>query len=312
MTQSLCGFSFYHNKIHLVLLSYLKSFYLGGSCWLKWLKTCWVRKGSIFSTSIQAGGGTVPLDDFQRLLAGLPFKPYNFWAPGVPSTTMYTCTPCSSPHPGLADLSGVAVHRDGDGQTPGALLLVLLTPSSSPSSTQDTTSMTPSWDIQPKPCSSQWTMSNRSNRSALRVAGAHRWKSGTAGGGRTWGKFAACARTPRQPPLSATPPEQALHARKVPHLLPCVLEGDPARLAFGRAPPDQWPCGWPLPHPSHLVGIMPGFFTKLVSPNSLQGGLQSYTEPSKEATATTKSRRSGWRPGAPGSSAPDAAAHRAP
>ncbi|KAJ8777481.1 hypothetical protein J1605_014470 [Eschrichtius robustus] len=65
-------------------------------------------------------------------------------------------------------------------------------------------------------------------------------------------------------------------------------------------------------HTTHLVGIMPGFFTKLVSPNSLQGGLQSYTEPSKEATATTKSRRSGWRPGAPGSSAPDAAAHRAP
>lgn len=154
MTQSLCGFWFYHNKILLMLLPYLKSFYLGWSCWLKWLKTCCVRKGSIFSTSIQAGGGTVPLDDFQRLLAGLPFKPYNFRAPGLSSTTAYTFTPCSSPHPGLADLSGVVVHGDGNGQPPGVLLLVLLTPSSSPSNTKDMTSMTPSWDIQLKPCSS--------------------------------------------------------------------------------------------------------------------------------------------------------------
>lgn len=155
-------------------------------------------------------------------------------------------------------------------------------------------------------------MSNRSSQPTLRVARAHRWTNGTAGGRRRWGKSAACARTPCQPPLSATLPEKDLHARKVPHLLPCVLEGDPACLTFGRVPPDPWPCGWPLPHPSHLVGIMPWFFTKLVSPNSLQGGLQSYTEPSMEMMATTKSRRSGWRLGALGSSASDADAHGAP
>ena len=132
--------------------------------------------------------------------------------------------------------------------------------------------------------------------------------AGGAGGG---GESPLCAHgnsIPQQMPLSAVQSKQALQILKVPHCLLCILGWDSGSFASGRVPTDQWPCGWAASHSGPSPEHQEGYFTKLVSPSSFPGGLQPCLEHLKEAFATVKSWRNGWRLQALGFSVPNAAA----
>eukprot|EP00069_Balaena_mysticetus_P014135 bmy_22233T0 len=101
----------------------------------------------------------------------------------------------------------------------------------SPSSTQHTTSMTPSsWDIQQRPCSCQWTTSNRSSGPGPRLAATH-GGTGTDCREQDEAGKACCANTRNMSVSSVCSAASALSKsivpRQEPNHQPRVLERDP-------------------------------------------------------------------------------------
>ena len=102
-------------------------------------------------------------------------------------------------------------------------------PSSSPSGTQHTTSMTPSsWDIQQRPCSCQWTMSNRSSGPGPRLAATHGGATGTDFREQDEAGKACCTNTRTTSVSSvrsaASTLSESIVPRQEPNHQPCVLE----------------------------------------------------------------------------------------